>query len=118
MTHYMNLRPQPFSMIALGEKTVELRLLDEKRKQISTGDTLVFTSTDDSEARISCTVAALHVFSDFSELYRALPLEKCGYRPDELATASPQDMEAYYPPEKQKCYGVVGIELRDVKKLR
>ena len=39
------------------------------------------------------------------------PLDKCGYLPHELATASAKDMEAYYSPEKQRCYGVVGIEL-------
>ena len=39
MIHYMNLNPQPFEMIAAGRKTIELRLLDEKRKQIQAGDT-------------------------------------------------------------------------------
>lgn len=31
--------------------------------------------------------------------------------PEELATARPEDMELYYPPEKQRHYGVVGIEI-------
>ena len=42
MTHHMNLNPQPFSMIADGTKTIELRLLDEKRSLISVGDTLIY----------------------------------------------------------------------------
>lgn len=112
MTHYMNLHPQPFSMIADGKKTIELRLLDEKRKLISVGDTLVFKSTKDTTATISCTVKALHVFASFEELYESLPLEKCGYLPNELSTASPKDMELYYSAEKQKLYGVVGIEIK------
>ena len=45
MTHYMNLNPQPFEMIAQGKKTIELRLLDEKRKKIAAGDVLIFTNT-------------------------------------------------------------------------
>ncbi|MBQ7380225.1 MAG: ASCH domain-containing protein [Clostridia bacterium] len=110
MIHYMNLHPQPFSMIACGAKTIELRLLDEKRKQICVGDTLVFTNTQDS-CTLSCTVKKLHVFTDFEQLYRSLPLDKCGYLPHELATASPKDMEKYYSAEKQKNYGVVGIEI-------
>mgnify|MGYP003310098302 CR=1 FL=1 len=113
MTHYMNLNPQPFEMIAQGKKTIELRLLDEKRKRISVGDTLVFTNTD-SGAQLRCVVKKLHMFADFAELYAALPLDRCGYLPDELADARPEDMDLYYPPEKQAQYGVVGIEIEKI----
>ena len=111
MFHYMNLHPQPFSMISQGVKNIELRLLDKKRKMISVGDTLIFKNTMDATATLSCRVKKLHIFADFEELYRSLPLDKCGYLPHELPTASPKDMELYYSPEKQKCYGVVGIEI-------
>lgn len=114
MLHEMNLRPGPFEQIAAGKKTIELRLLDEKRKQIAAGDTLEFTNTD-SGAKLRCIVKKLHIFSDFAALYAALPLEKCGYLPEELATARPEDMEEYYSPEKQKRYGVVGIELEKIR---
>ena len=115
MTHYMNLNPSPFSKIASGSKTIELRLLDEKRQMISIGDTLVFTNTEDAVTTITCEVIRLHVFSDFEELYKSLPLDKCGYASDEISSASPSDMELYYSKEKQRCYGVVGIEI-EVKK--
>ena len=111
MTHHMNLNPQPFSLIASGHKTIELRLLDEKRQLISVGDTLIFTNSQDGNSTLSCTVKKLHIFDSFSELYDSLPLDKCGYSPDELFDASPADMEEYYPIEKQKLYGVVGIEI-------
>ena len=111
MVHYMNLNPQPFSLIANGSKTIELRLLDEKRSLISIGDTLIFTNTADNTRALTCKVKALHRFANFAELYRSLPLDKCGYLPNELATAAPEDMEAYYSVEKQKLYGVIGIEL-------
>ena len=110
MTHYMNLKPEPYAMIKSGKKTVELRLLDEKRKEIRVCDTLVFKNTD-TLATLSCVVKALHIFDSFEELYASLPLDKCGYLPEEIATASAKDMEEYYPAEKQKCYGVVGIEI-------
>ena len=111
MIHYLKLQPHPFLMIAQGKKTIELRLLDEKRKKITVGDTLVFSNTEEPDAQITCTVIRLHIFSSFEELYQALPLEKCGYLPEELVTASAKDMEIYYPAEKQANYGVVGIEL-------
>ncbi len=115
MTHFMNLHPQPFSNIADGTKTIELRLFDEKRKRISVGDTIIFKNTQDGSKTLSCLVTKLHIFSDFEELYAALPLVKCGYLPHELASASAKDMEVYYPMEKQKNFGVVGIEIRLIK---
>ena len=115
MTHYMNLKPRPFGMIAQGRKTIELRLLDEKRQQIVVGDTLVFTNTADPAAQLCCKVLRLHKFANFAQLYATLPLEQCGYGPEELSTADPVDMEAYYPPEKQVKYGVVGIEIEKIE---
>ena len=110
MKHYMKLHPGPFEMIASGKKTIELRLLDEKRKLISIGDTLVFQNTEHDDT-LTCIVKNLHVYASFEELYASLPLEKCGYLPEEIETASAKDMDAYYSPEKQKLYGVVGIEI-------
>ena len=111
MTHYLNLKARPFEAIREGRKTIELRLWDEKRQKIKTGDTLVFEEDGGEGRRISCRVLALHRFESFSELYATLPLDKCGYREEELAFATYRDMEQYYPPEKQEKYGVVGIEL-------
>ncbi len=111
MTHYMNLKPHPFGLIESGAKTIELRLYDEKRKLIRVGDSIVFTNTERPELKINALVKELYVFSSFDELYQALPLDKCGYLPDELSTASPRDMELYYSAEKQKQYGVLGIEI-------
>ena len=108
MTHEMRLHPEPFRMIKSGKKTIELRLYDEKRRGIAPGDRIVFTETETGE-RMCVRVTALHVFRTFSELYRALPLTECGYTEAELASASPDDMLAYYSLEQQQTYGVVGI---------
>lgn len=110
MTHYMNLSPSPFSRIADGSKTIELRLNDEKRQKIAVGDTIVFTHTETKET-LSAKVLALHKFPDFEALYKALPLEKCGYKVSELATAHYTDMEEYYSQEKIQKYGALGIEI-------
>ncbi len=108
MEHEMRLDPEPFRMIKSGQKTIELRLYDEKRRRIAVGDTIAFTETETGE-KLCVAVTALHVFPSFDELYRALPLTQCGYTEAELETASPDDMLAYYTLEQQKRYGVVGI---------
>ena len=109
-THHMKLHAVPFEMIKRGEKTIELRLYDEKRRQIKAGDSIVFTNTATGET-LAATVAKLHCFESFEELYRSLPLLKCGYTPEDVDTADYSDMEAYYSAEQQKKYGVVGVEL-------
>ena len=115
MKHVMRLNGQPFEMIKSGEKTIELRLYDEKRRMIQVGDTLVFTHSDNAAQTCTAVVKALHLFPDFAALYAALPLERCGYLPEEVATASPTDMNVYYSVEKQANYGVVGIEIQLVE---
>ena len=106
--HEMRLNPAPFRMIQSGEKTIELRLYDEKRRGLAVGDTITFTETETGE-RLRVTVTALYVFPSFDELYRALPLKACGYTEADVKTASPDDMLAYYSKEQQRKYGVVGI---------
>ena len=50
--HIMNLTPAPLKMIREGRKTIELRLYDEKRKQISIGDIITFVNTEDDIASV------------------------------------------------------------------
>lgn len=111
MTHQLKLHARPFEEIKSGRKTIELRLYDEKRRLIEVGDTLVFTHSDNAAETLTARVTALHRFPDFAALYAALPLDRCGYLPEELADASPADMNVYYSAEKQAAYGVVGIEI-------
>ncbi len=106
----MSVAPAPFEKIESGQKTIELRLNDEKRRRIAVGDEIVFTNTQSGE-RISVLVRALHLFSSFKELYEKLPLSKCGYAVGELDSASPADMNAYYSVAQQKKYGALGIEI-------
>ena len=107
----MHLNPKPFRQIARGEKTIELRLYDEKRSDLRPGDRIVFINTEAPEKTVVTAVKALHIYENFSALYAALPLPACGYSEEEAVLADPADMEVYYSKELQQEYGVVGIEL-------
>lgn len=111
MAHKMNLNPEPFAMIRSGQKTIELRLNDEKRKRIQVGDIIEFTQSETREKLIT-KVVAIHRFDSFAELYQKLPLLKCGYKKADIETAKPEDMNLYYTPEQQAKYGVLGIEIK------
>ena len=108
--HSMKLNPEPFAMIKSGRKTVELRLFDEKRQKIKVGDTIAFTETVTGE-KLCVRVEKLHLFESFNELYKSLPLLKCGYTEETVSDAKPSDMEKYYSKEEQAKFGVVGIEV-------
>lgn len=110
MTHMMMLTPSPYEMIKNGKKTIELRLYDEKRQKIRIGDMIVFENTE-TEEKLVVKVTALYIYDSFESLYKELPLSECGYTEDDIKDASPDDMDIYYPKEKQKCYGVVGIRI-------
>lgn len=108
--HRMKLHCEPYEMIKSGKKTIELRLFDEKRQMIKIGDVIAFTNTKTGE-ELCTRVLNLHRFDSFADLYKALPLFKCGYTEYDIDTANPLDMEQYYSQEEQKKYGVLGIEL-------
>ena len=111
MRHQMKLRWQPFQMIRSGQKTIELRLNDEKRRLLQVNDEIEFCCVDRSEPPLVVRVIALHRFDSFAGLYAALPLLKCGYTAETVSDASPEDMLRYYGAEEQARYGVVGIEI-------
>lgn len=110
MIHHMNLQSRPFDMIASGKKTIELRLFDEKRQRIKIGDQILFTCST-LRKQLLVNVKNLFQFETFTALYKALPLDKCGYLPHELSIASPKDMMQYYSQEEESKYGVIGIEI-------
>ena len=110
MKHEMRLKDDPFFKIRAGKKTIELRLFDEKRRNVHEGDTIEFSRWTGGEERITVLVTKLHVFDSFKTLYDALPLEKCGYDPASVECARASDMNAYYSVEEQQKYGVLGIE--------
>ena len=110
-TFYMKLDNGPFKKIKNKSKTIELRLNDEKRRQIAVGDVVVFSNAIQPTDTVTCVVSNLYRFDSFEQLYQALPLTKCGYDASNVRNAKPCDMEKYYDVAQQHKYGVVGIEL-------
>lgn len=111
--HYLKLAPAPFDSIRQGKKTIEMRLLDEKRKGIKIGDVIIFINRENIDQRLKTKVINLHKFDSFGDLYNNFDKEKLGYKKDEIA--KPEDMEIYYPKEEIENFGVVGIEINLIK---
>ena len=72
----------------------------------------MFVHTENPEETLEVKVTDLFVFDSFAALYDKLPLLECGYTEADIGSASPKDMDVYYPEEMQEKYGVVGIKVR------
>lgn len=110
--HSMHLGERPFDRILSGRKTVELRLLDDKRRMVFEGDSIVFSCEDRS---VLMRVVGLHFYPSFVELYDSLPKGMLGYAEDEVA--DPEDMLEFYDPDRIEEYGVVGIEVEPYNQM-
>ena len=113
MKHYFTLYDAPFKAIASKQKDIEMRLYDEKRKQIKENDVIEFTNLVTNET-LTVLVIKMHVFDDFEKLYASFDKVRIGYKENEIA--SPSDMELYYSKQAIKENQVVGIEIKLIEK--
>ena len=111
MIHKMNLQNGPYNSIKNGDKDIELRLYDEKRRKINVGDIIEFNNDENTDI-LRKQVVKLHLFENFDELYKNFDKKRLGYSKDDVAV--PTDMSKYYREEDIKKYGVVGIELKGI----
>ena len=109
--HKMRLNKTPYEKIRSGEKTVELRLYDEKRQLIKVGDLIEFECREAGCSPLIARVKALYRYPSFKELFDSVDLAKCGYSESERTTSSYRDMEQYYSAEEIVKFGALGIEI-------
>ena len=109
MLHQMKLAEGPYNSIKAGTKTIEMRLYDEKRRQVKIGDNIEFTNRETGET-VLAEVLELHIFNSFEEMYKAFSKISIGYKEDEIA--NPKDMSQFYSDEDIAKYKVVGIEIK------
>ena len=112
--HRMHLEPRPLQRMWDGQKTLELRLNDPKRREIQVGDIIRFEGLEEDNEFLYMEVKELLPFPSFRELYAALPLSEMGYLPEEEKDASPADMDRYYTPEEQARWGVLAIRVKSL----
>lgn len=107
----MQLNNEPYNSIKSGEKTVELRLFDEKRRTLSTGDIIIFSNRTDETQTLSAEIIALYRAESFLSLLTPEILSKSGFS-DYSASEAAECMRKYYTAEDERSFGVLGIELK------
>jgi ASC-1-like (ASCH) protein len=108
----MNLQPKYYDYIKNGTKRIELRLYDEKRRQISIGDVIEFSKSNNN--KFEAKVIGLLRYNSFQNLF-------CDFDISLLADSSMTKTELenvlneFYSVEQQIEYGVVGIRIELLK---
>ena len=109
-THEMKLQPKYFDFIKYGTKRIELRLYDEKRKNIELGDKIVFKKEPEMDETVEATVVGLLRYESFKELFEDFDVSLLANKSmtkEELLEV----LEEFYTVEKQEKYGVLGIKI-------
>jgi ASC-1-like (ASCH) protein len=107
-TYQIHLHPQPFELIRSGQKTIESRLFDEKRKKYAVGDTLIFVNRANETETIKTKIIHLYSEPSFRELF--LNADTKGKFSTDSLDKLLDGIGLYYSKEDQEKYGVVGIE--------
>lgn len=111
----MKLRDLPFELIKCGKKRVEVRLLDQKRQKISPGDYIVFSRENNPQDKLKVRVMDIAECYTFDELFKSFRPEDFGYDQAVTAEQFTKDMYAFYTPQQEEEFGVVGIVIAAVK---
>ena len=104
--HTLNLAPIYFDLIKSGEKTLEGRLNDEKRKNFDIGNKITFYKEPEKQETIKAIILDKYLFNNFDEMAETLDKKLLGFE-----NKSKQEMvEIYrniYSSEEENNYGVV-----------
>lgn len=111
MVYEMSLQNEPYMSISSGEKSVELRLFDEKRRKLEIGDKIIFTNLSNEIERLAVEIKALYRYGSFKDLFDEIPKEKCGYLSDTTIEEAVITMRKYYSEEAETKWGVLGIKI-------
>lgn len=114
MLHQMRLQQGAFDKIKSGNKILEMRVCDEKRRKLELGDKIEFSLMDKPQEKVVVEIIGLLRYERFADLISDLPAAYLGYRESEKEYLK-NSMYEIYTPEEEKKYGVLGIRIRLVK---
>ena len=109
--HGMRLLKVHFEKIASGEKTVEMRLMDEKRQNIRAGDLIIFTCEEEPLRQVTVEVVSIRAFADFASLAECCGVRAVGFDGADANTVGSY-MKGIYGEEALQRYGAAAIEVR------
>ena len=111
MEHSMKLLESPYNKIASGKKIIEIRLFDDKRKNLNVGDVIEFSKLPDLKDKIKVKIIDLLRYDSFKNLINDFGMEHYGYSKDYPITDFLKSVYEIYSKEEEQKYGVLGIKI-------
>jgi ASC-1-like (ASCH) protein len=111
MVHQMGLYGEYFNAIRTGEKKVEVRLNDEKRRKIKVGDIIEFVKVPKKNETLRVQVTELRRYDTFKEMYEDIPFHDfdCeGWTLEEMVNGTYE----IYTQEQEKQWGTLAIIIK------
>jgi ASC-1-like (ASCH) protein len=106
--HQMHLDLTAFAKVVSGNKTIESRLYDKKRKLIYVGDTITFINLANTSENIETEVTGLSIYHSFETMFQdCSPVLFGGGTATELL----HEIRKYYTSDDERG-GVIGISFR------
>jgi ASC-1-like (ASCH) protein len=109
MVHIMKLQPFSFDKIKEGKKIIEVRLYDEKRREIKIGDVIEFKREPEQVETVKADVIGLLNYKTFADLASDFPASYFGHSDTEDLLKS---IYAFYTKEQEEKYTVLGIKIK------
>jgi ASC-1-like (ASCH) protein len=108
----MSVRHKYFELIKSGQKDIELRAYDEKRKKMKAGDRFLLYDAENPDESIICEILNMHVAPDFESLFKKLDIKRSGFdNLDELIDT----VTKFVSREELQREQVVGMEIKPVR---
>lgn len=111
MEYIMKLNPKYFEYMKNGTKRVEIRLNDEKRKDLKIGDEIIFQKEPELKEELYTQIVSLNIKRNFKELIEELDVSEYSDK-SESEGKFLNDLYKFYTKEQEEKYGVVGIQIK------
>ena len=108
----MSVRHKYFELIKSGQKDIELRAYDEKRKKMKAGDKFLLYDAENSDEYIICEILDMHVAPDFESLFNKLDIKRSGFKD---MTELMNTITKFVSREELAREQVVGMEIKRIR---
>lgn len=108
----MSVRHKYFEMIKTGQKDIELRAYDEKRKKMKTGDKFLLFDAENPNQYIICEVLNMHIAPDFESLFKKIDIKRSGFK--DIAELM-DTITKFVSHEELAREQVVGMEIKRIR---
>jgi len=104
----MKVKPEYFDKIKAGKKIYEIRLLDDKRKLLKVGDTVLLKKEPELFDGIVIRITEIKYFNTFLEMAQRLSIKDIGFEGKTAAEVN-DIYHTFYKIEDEVKYGVVAL---------